>query len=443
MAGALYSTVMDDAQPVSYRPLELLLRLSTRWPVIRSRLGQERYAYVLGPRANAYVFAHDELFSAYEAMKALIPVDGPTSVVVSDGEDHTRRRGAIRPALAPRSVAGYVAAMDAAARDSAQSLGPGVRIDAYPLFRSAIRRSTLRALFGSDMAQDADALGEHLQPLLDLVDRLPQSIAVHERLRTPMWRRAMTSRRWVDDYISSRVDAVEAAGPHDATDGILSLLVHGRDGLGSGLSRAEIRDQAVTLIAAGYETTSAAMGWAAFALATRPQWQTRAREEARRWLARGTDVGADVDADVDVASIAELKILPAIVTETLRLYPPATISARYVETTFSFEGHAIEQGTTLLFSPYVTQRDPRVFDRPAEFDPGRWLDTPRVAPEVFLPFGGGIHRCIGSHLAMTELTVMLAHLVAAGPFRFVGRRPRASTITALRPSHVTIEFAPA
>lgn len=426
---------MDDARPVSHLPLEVLLRLSTRRPVVRSRFGRDRYAYVLGPRANAFVFAHDELFSAYEAMKALIPVDGPTSVVVSDGADHTRRRNAIRPGLAPRSVAGYLEAMDASAREAAQSLRPGVRIDAYPLFRSAIRRSTLRALFGGDMAQDADALGEHLQPLLDLVDRLPQTIAVHERLRTPMWRRAMTSRRWVDDYISGRVDAVEEAGPQRATDGILTLLVHGRDGTGSGLSREEIRDQAVTLIAAGYETTSAAMGWAAFALATHPRWQTRAREEARPWLALG--------ADGDAASIAELTVLPAIVTETLRLYPPATISARYVETTFSLDGHTIEKGTTLLFSPYVTQRDPRVFERPRDFDPSRWIEAPRLAPEVFLPFGGGIHRCIGSHLAMTELTVMLAHLVAAGPFRFVGRRPRASNITALRPSHVTIEFASA
>ncbi len=422
---------MEDTSSslVTYWPVELLRRRALRrGPVLRGRLGATRYVYLLGPEANALVFGHDEWFSVHEAMKGLIPVDGPTSVVVSDGADHARRRGLVRPALAPRSVARYLEAMDLSAREAADAFRPGVEVDAYPVFRSAIRRSTLRALFGSDVATRADELGATLQPMLDLIDRLPQAVDVHRRLHTPTWRRAMAARDRLDAYVHGRIAA--AREDADAADGVLGLLVHGRDGTGSGLSEQEVRDQAVTLIAAGYETTSAAMGWIVHALAHHRRWQERAREEARA-VAAGTPTPKELTA---------LTVLPAIVDEALRLYPPAAISARHVEQPFTFAGEQVRAGEMVVYSAYVTHRDPRVFERPTTFDPGRWIDAPRPGPESFVPFGGGAHRCPGSHMATTELTIMLAHLLAAGPFVPVGRRPRARSFAAMRPTHATVRL---
>lgn len=418
------------------RPGDWLLGRAVRdVPAVRLRLGRQRVVYLLGPEANALIFGHDEWFRVREAFAALEIIDGPTSVVLSDGPDHTRRRGLVRPSVAPRRIDGYLDAMVTSADEALATVRPGAPFDAYALLRSAIRRSTLRALFGTQLAERADEIGDMLQPLLSLADRLPQTIDVLRRLRAPAWRQAMIARGEVDAFLADMI-ARERVMPSDPDDApVLPMLVHGRDGTGSGLSDQEIRDQAVTMIAAGYETTSAAMGWTIYLLGVHTDWQDRARAEV------AAVVGAHTP---DPAEPAELKTVQACVTEALRLYPPAMISARFAITGFDYRGARVRPGDLVVFSPYVTHRDPRVFDAPLAFRPDRWLDRPRRAPEEFLPFGGGRHRCLGSGLATTELTVMLARLLARGPFRLLRPPARARGYAAMRPHpgvHIRTEGA--
>lgn len=393
---------------------------------MRARLGRQRIVYLLGPEANALVFTHDEWFRVREAFAALEVVDGPTSVVLSDGPDHARRRRLIRPSVAPRRIDGYVASMVTSADEALDTVAPGESFDAYALMRGAIRRSTLRALFGAEMGARADEIGDTLQPLLDMADRLPQTIDWLRRLRTPSWRRALTARAAVDELIHAEITRVRTTRPGDDADAgpVLPMLVHGRDGTGSGLTDEEVRDQAVTMIAAGYETTSAAMGWLVHLLGSHPRWQERARDEV-----------ADVlgDRPPEPADLARLPLLRAVVDETLRLYPPAMISARYVTTGFAHDGREVHPGDLVIFSPYVTHRDPSLYEDPLLFRPDRWLEGGRRPPEEYLPFGGGQHRCIGSHLATTELTVMAARLLARGPFRLDRPPSRARGFAAMRP----------
>lgn len=180
-------TGTGPAQIVTNPPGEALRWAGRQFgPVVRVGAGKHRYAYLLGPEANRFVFAHDELFTMHEAMAGLIPVDGPTSLVVSDGPDHRRRRRLVQPSLHRRQVDGYVATMVRQADTELARWQPGTEVDAYQSLRAAIRRSTIEALFGPDVAQDEPQLAEDLQPLLDLVDRLPDSIGVHRRLRTPV-----------------------------------------------------------------------------------------------------------------------------------------------------------------------------------------------------------------------------------------------------------------
>jgi len=383
--------------------------------------------YLLGPEANALVFAHDEWFRVREAFAALEIVDGPTSVILSDGPDHARRRALVRPSVAPRRIDGYVASMVTSADEALGTVTPGETFDAYALMRRAIRRSTLRALFGADLAEHADQIGDTLQPLLDMADHLPPTIDWMRLLRTPAWRRAMVAREEIDDFIFAEIarERRRSGGCDDEGRGpVLPMLVHGRDGTGSGLTDEEIRDQAVTMIAAGYETTSAAMGWVVHLLGAHPEWQERARSEV-------TDVlGGRGPAAQD---LPRLPLLRAVVDETLRLYPPAMISARFVTTGFSHDGRRVRPGDLVIFSPYVTHRDPGLYDDPTRFRPDRWLDGGRRPPQEYLPFGGGQHRCIGSHLATTELTVMLARLLTHGPWTLDRPPTRARGFAAMRP----------
>jgi len=415
---------------VSYGPGEFLRRLHRRrGPVVRLGFGSYRYVYLLGAEADRFVFANNDLFEMRAAFAGLVPVDGETSLIVSDGEDHRRRRRLVQPAMHHRQVDRYLEVMAGAADEAIDRWRPGSVVDVYQVFRAAIRASTLRSLFGARLAGEADFLGEHLQALLDLVDRLPDSIRLHKALRTPVWRRAMRARELVDARIHEEIARVRSVGA-DTDDQVLALLVRGRDDDGGGLSDEEVRDQAVTLIAAGYETTSAAMAWAIHALLTHPEVRARAADEVRSILGENPP-GAD--------DLAKLPYLRAVVSEALRLYPPAVVSARHVVRDFEFGGVAVRAGTMLLYSPYVTHRSAQTYADPLAFRPERWLpDSPgyrKAGPHEFVPFGGGPHRCVGSVMATTELTVMQARLLARTELSLVPQTVRPTGFAAMRPRH--------
>ena len=140
-----------------------------------------------------------------------------------------------------------------------------------------------------------------------------------------------------------------------------------------------------------------------------------------------------------------LTYLDGVVHETLRLYPPGVVSARKVIRDLWFDGHRIRAGRLRLFTPYVTHRLPELWPEPLQFRPERWdPDAPhrrKPAPHEFLPFSGGPDRCIGSAIATTEMTLMLARLLARTSLRLPAQRVRASGYAALRPRHgLTVEL---
>ncbi len=412
---------------VRYGPGEVLVRLYRRYgPVVRWGFGPYRFAALLGPRANEFVFAHDATFRVREASAGLVPVDGPTSLVVSDGADHRRRRRLVQPALYHKRIDGYVAIMARCADEVIDAVRDGQAIDIHAAMQGALRRSTLQSLFGEHISVHADEFGAYLRPMLNLLDLLPQIVDGHRTLRTPRWRRAVTARSRVDARVYAEIARVREHGP-DEQDHVLGELVHGRDHDGDGLNDLEVRDQVVTLIAAGYATTSAALTWAVYALATHTEVLRTARDEVDSVLGRRAPSAADLRA---------LPYLSAVVQETLRLYPPAVVSGRHVAEEFEFDGTRVRAGTTLLISPYVTHRSADVFDDPLSFRPERWAtgsggDTP--GPSEFLPFGGGRHRCVGSAMAVTEITVMLARLLARIDVRLPPRQIRATGFASMRP----------
>jgi cytochrome P450 len=232
-------------------------------------------------------------------------------------------------------------------------------------------------------------------------------------------------------------DARTAPRPDDH---MLTMLISCRADKGYALSDNEIRDSIVSLIAAGYETTSGAMAWATYTLLTLPGAWDAAADEVRRVL------GDRPPASWNLADLSAMTYLNGVVHETLRLYTPGVISARRVMRDLRFDRHHIRTGRLLIFSPYVTHRLPEVWPEPTEFRPLRWdpgsPDYRKPAPHEFIPFSGGLHRCIGAAMATTEMTVMLARLVARTRLRLPAQRIRAHNLAALSPRPgLTVEIA--
>ena len=414
-------------QLVPYLPGEALLTLyRRRGPVINSGVGRHGYTYLLGADANKFVFANADAFSWRETFENLAIVDGPTALIVSDGADHQRRRSVIAPGLRHREIQNYVHTMASTIDTVIDGWRPGQRLDIYQEFRSAVRLSTAESLFGPRVAAHSDFLGAQLQPLLDLTHQLPQVMQMQRWAKTPAWRRAMTARARINDLIDAQIAEARSAPRPD--DHMLTMLINGRGDEGYALSDNEIRDSVISLITAGYETTSGAMAWATHALLTVPGAWDAAADEVRR-VCGDRPPGAD--------DLAALTYLNGVVHETLRLYPPGVISARKVMRDLRFDGHHIRAGRLLIFSAYVTHRIPEVWPEPTEFRPLRWdpgsPDYRKPAPHEFIPFSGGLHRCIGAVMATTEMTVMLARLVSRTRLRLPAQRIRAHNLAALSP----------
>lgn len=418
---------MSGYATVPYRPGEALLALyRRRGPMINSGLGGHGYTYLLGAEANKFVFANADAFSWRETFESLAIADGPTALIVSDGDDHRRRRSVVAPGLRHRQIQNYVQTMVANIDAVIDDWRPGQRLDIYQEFRSAVRRSTAESLFGQRLAAHSDFLGENLQPLLNLTHQLPQMMRLQQRLNSPAWRRAMASRERIDRLIDAQIAAARAQPNPD--DHMMTMLLDGRGDEGYALSDNEIRDQIISMITAGYETTSGALAWAAYTLLTLPgAWDAAAAEVARALGDRPPTAG----------DLNKLSYLNGVVHETLRLYSPGVISARRVMRELRFDGHRIRAGRLLVFSAYVTHRLPETWPAPTEFRPQRWdPESPeyrKPAPHEFIPFSGGLHRCIGAAMATTEMTVMLARLVARASLRLPAQRIRAGHLAALCP----------
>ena len=414
-------------RPVPYLPGEALLALyRRRGPVINSGIGHHGYTYLFGAEANKFIFANADAFSWQRTFETLALVDGPTALIVSDGDDHRRRRSVVAPGLRHRQIHDYVQNMTSAIDSVIDRWRTGQRIDIYQQCRSAVRHSTAESLFGRRMAGHSDFLGEQLQPLLDLTHQLPQVIQLQQRLNLPGWRQAMAARTRINDLVDIEIASARALPAPD--DHMLTMLINGRGEEGYSLSDNEIRDSIVSLITAGYETTSAALSWAIYTLLTLPGAWERAVDEVNRVLGGRAPAAADIEA---------LTYLNGVVHETLRLYTPGVISARRVMRDLRFDGHRIRAGRLLIFSPYVTHRIPELWPEPREFRPTRWdPGAPgyrKPAPHEFIPFSGGLHRCIGAVMATTEMTVMLARLVARTRLRLPAQRIRARNFAALAP----------
>ncbi len=307
---------------------------------------------------------------------------GPTSLLVSDGEDHARRRGLVQPTFALRRLQAWRALILDELDRMIDALPVGEPVDLAPRIQATIRRVVVRVLFGETL--DADDIGERLAPAAAYINR-PMAKQLPHPFPLGARQRARDSRASFDAVLDAEI---ARRREHDAErDDILETLLATPD-----LGPRELRDQVVSLIGAGYDTTTATASWAILRAAPRADVWSRLRAEA-------DTAGAD-----DRRPWAE-----AVVHESLRIHPAGAYAPRLVAQSFDLGPHRVRRGNLIAWSPLLAGRDPRSWPDPMRFDPTRHLggEDPEYA---WVPFGAGSRSCLGFGLARMNLTLLASRL---------------------------------
>jgi cytochrome P450 len=393
----------------------VLQKLHRRYgPVVDFGYGSGRMILVFGAAANEHVLSTAaDAFEWGEAMQALVAVDGPTALVVSDGDDHRRRRRLVQPAFSIKRVDAHLGLVVTEVDRALAAWQPGAQLDAGASLRVAVRRIVVRALFGEQLGADADRFGSLLEPGLRYVQRMPQ-VRLERDLRVNAYARVQRSNRAADELVLSEVARRRATGiDADAHPDTLTALLAGVDG--EALRDDELLDQVRSLMAAGFDTTSGAASWLVLELGRNPEVMAAVRAEVDAVLGARAPTTDDLRA---------LPLTLGAVQEALRLWPPGPAAPRMSIATTDLHGVEIPAGRLVLYSAYVTGRMPELWPEPERFDPSRWLPgAPEPVPYAFVPFGGGHRRCIGFALATLELQVMAVRLAQQ-----VEWRPRRHTV---------------
>lgn len=410
-------------------PYDSLLALHrTYGPLCRFGFGGSAYVMMFGAEANKLLLSDSPKkpkFLLRDVLGLLIPVVGECAMVVSDGADHTRRRSLVQPAFAYRRLENYVPAMFDEINRMIDGWQVGSTVDAFDDVRSCIRRIAIRSLFGERLREHTDEIGHDLQIALNYINRSPFLRFDHDLPGTG-YRRAMTARRRVATLVDEEI-AWRKAHPGDRGD-VFDVLVSSCTHAGERLSDLEVRDQVISLISSGYDSSSTAAAWAIHALLSHPENYAGIREE----------VAALPDDEMPTHSQLEaLEHVDRTIKEVLRLYTPGVLTGRTAVEDFEFAGYTVPKGTKVLYSQYVTHRMPDLWPQPEEFRPERWdksaPDYREPVPYSWVPFGGGHRHCIGFPFALLELRALIVELARRTELATVGAPIRPTGVATMWP----------
>jgi cytochrome P450 len=363
----------------------------------------ETWAVLADPEDVKQVFTGDpRVFHAGEGNELLAPLLGPYSLLVLDEGAHMSQRKLLLPPFHGRRMQAYEATMAEIAEREISSWPSGEPYALRPRMQALTLEIILRTVFGAregeGLAELRDALRHYLELLSDPRQLLPVTLLGPQRIRRlPWFRRAMDR---VDALIHREIAARKRAEDLDERDDVLSMLIAARHEDGSPMSEAEMRDELLTLLTAGHETTATSLAWAVERLCRHPQKLERLREE----------VGAGEDS-----------YLTATIQETLRLRPVISIVLRRLAEPVEIAGYELPAGVAVVPSIYLVHRNREVYPDPEAFRPERFLDNP-PGTYTWIPFGGGVRRCLGAAFAQFEMAVVLRELVERWQVRPVDPR---------------------
>jgi cytochrome P450 family 135 len=362
----------------------------------------EEWVMLAHPDAVREVFGHGphELDSG-QANFALRPILGTRNVLLLDGAEHLRRRKLVLPPFHGERMKAYAEIISGVARRDLVSWPLATPFPVLPHMQAVTFEVIMRAVFGVQEASRLDRLRLILREFLSWTTDWRRALVFGflgpERVMALRgFRRQLAE---VDSEVLSEIARRRRARDLAEREDVLSLLLQARDEEGRSLSDGELRDELVTLLVAGHETTAGALAWALGELADAPAVQER--------LAAG-----------------EEGLSEAVVTETLRLHPPVPLGAlRRLRQPLRIAGHDLPAGATIAACALLVHRRADLYESPDDFVPDRFLGT-KPPPGGWLPFGGGVRRCVGAAFAQFEARLVLEEV--ARRFRLAhppGRRP--------------------
>ncbi len=351
---------------------------------------------------------------AGEANEVLEPMLGRNSLLLLDGDRHMSQRRLLLPPLKGERMKAYGDAMrEVTEKEVAQ----------WPIGRvfslhEATQRITLdvivRTVFGVHEGARMDRLRVLLTQTIEFGSRpelMTKWFQIDLGPRSP-WGRFLRVSGEASVLIYELIrEAREAADP-DRVD-ILALLIQATHEDGAPMSDEEIHDELVTLLVAGHETTATALAWVGHRLIEHPEVQDRAIDEVR---------AAFPDGHVDAVAVSGLKYVDGVCKETLRIHPVVAGVGRRLQRPMRIDGRDLPAGVMAGISIYLTHFNEDLWPTPTRFDPERFVDQ-RISPYAFLPFGGGVRRCIGMAFAIYEMRIVLATILASRRFERADDEP--------------------
>jgi cytochrome P450 len=350
-------------------------------------------------------------------------------LLTSEGELHKRQRRLIQPMFHHQRIDGYGATMVEHAVRMREAWEDGQVLDAHQQMMRLTLSIVAKTLFDTDIEEaGATRVAEALGTSLGLFDRLtsPLFVILTRLGYSPENRRFREAKATLDDIVYGMIR--ERRGTGDRGD-LLSRLLLAQEAGGEGMADLQVRDEAITIFLAGHETTANALTWTWYLLSQHPEIEARLHEELDRVLGGQPPTMED---------LSKLGYTERVLTESMRLYPPAWILGRRALVDHDVDGYRIPAGSIVVASEYIVHHDPRWFSDPYRFDPDRWEpDQVALRPKFsYFPFGGGQRLCIGEPFAWMEGELLLATIAQRWKLRLVRGHPVGlSPVVTLRPKH--------
>jgi len=367
--------------------------------VVRLRLGNTTTYVLVNPEHIDYVLrSHADNFMKDMMTRWLIPLLGE-GLLTSEGAVWRRQRKLAQPAFQRKEIERYAAVMVEHTERMLESWHDGQVQDPHEDLMRLTLSIVAKTLFDAELGGDATVVGESLEVVMNYFMSPMRWFGIREWLPLPSTRRYHRAIGRIDDIIYGIIRQRRESG-QDPGD-LLSRLLAAQDEQGGGMTDRQLRDESVTLMLAGHETTALVLFYTFYLLANSPEAEGRLASELREVLGDRPPTAADVPS---------LRYTEWVVREAMRLYPPAWGIAREALADCEIGGYHVPKGTQLFMIQWLVHRDPRWFDDPEVFRPERWEhDLIKRLPRcAYFPFGDGPRICIGNHFAMMEAVLILA-----------------------------------
>jgi cytochrome P450 len=350
-------------------------------------------------------------------------------LLTSEGEVWRRQRRLAQPAFHKIRINEYASPMIDISLTHMREWKDGEQRDVAADMMAVTLDVAVRTLFGTTLTAQAQRVGHAMTFLMRYqLARQRSPLRLPQTWPTPKNRRSRRNREFLDSLVYGIIDE-RRAQPDPKQNDLLSLLIGAMDEDGSRMTPKQLRDETMTIFLAGHETTAQMLAWTWYLLGENPTAEARLHDELRGVLGGRPP---------EVADLRQMPYLQAVLSEVLRLYPPAYILARTSIEPCEIGGYEIPADSTILMSQWVVHRDPRYFEDPEAFRPERWLDglADRLPASAYFPFGHGPRRCIGQGFAQLEAAIVVGTIAQKFRFKLAPGHPVVpEPLVTLRPRH--------